>query len=155
MHLPKQKFRVARKFTKVVQYEYEIIYFYNVYGPRQICKGEMATVIGIFEKLYNEKKPLTIVKPGTQTRRFTHVYDTVKACYYAWKRNKCKHYSITNKKSYSILDVARMFKSRIIYLPTRKGERFASKLTRMNLDNKVIKIYGRISLKNYVSNIVN
>ena len=134
---------------------YEIIYFYNVYGPRQICKGEMATVIGIFEKLYNEKKPLTIVKPGTQTRRFTHVYDTVKACYYAWKRNKCKHYSITNKKSYSILDVARMFKSRIIYLPTRKGERFASKLTRMNLDNKVIKIYGRISLKNYISNIVN
>ena len=135
--------------------KYEIIYFYNVYGPRQICKGEMATVIGIFENLYNEKKPLTIVKPGTQTRRFTHVYDTVKACYYAWKRNKCTHYSITNKKSYSILDVARMFKSRIIYLPTRKGERFASKLTRMNLDNKVIKIYGRISLKNYVSNIVN
>ena len=135
--------------------KYEIIYFYNVYGPRQICKGEMATVIGIFENLYNENKPLTIVKPGTQTRRFTHVYDTVKACYYAWKRNKCKHYSITNKKSYSILDVARFFKSRIIYLPKRKGERFASKLTRMNLDNKVIKIYGRISLKNYISNIVN
>jgi len=28
---------------------YEIIYFYNVYGPGQICKGDMATVIGIFE----------------------------------------------------------------------------------------------------------
>ena len=135
--------------------KYEIIYFYNVYGPRQICKGEMATVIGIFENLYNEKKPLTIVKPGTQTRRFTHVYDTVKACYYAWKRNKCTHYSITNKKSYSILDVARLFKSQIIYLPTRKGERFASKLTKMNLNNKVYRIYGKINLKDYISGIIN
>ena len=30
----------------------EVIYFYNVYGPKQIKTGSMATVIGIFEKLY-------------------------------------------------------------------------------------------------------
>ena len=35
--------------------KFEIIYFYNVYGPRQICKGDMATVIGIFESLYKQK----------------------------------------------------------------------------------------------------
>ena len=34
-------------------HKFEIIYFYNVYGPNQIENGEMATVIGIFENQYN------------------------------------------------------------------------------------------------------
>ena len=135
--------------------KYEVIYFYNVYGPKQISKGEMATVIGIFENQFREKKPLTVVRPGNQTRRFTHVDDTVHACYLAWKTNKCRHYSITNKKSYTIYEVAKLFKSPIKFLPKRKGERYASKLTRMNLNNKVIKIYGKIKLKDYILNIVN
>ena len=58
-----------------------MIYFYNVYGPNQIKEGDMATVIGIFENCYKLGKPLTIVKPGTQTRRFTHIDDTIKVCY--------------------------------------------------------------------------
>ena len=66
--------------------KYEVIYFYNVYGPHQICKGKMATVIGIFEDHYKSKKPLPIVKPGNQSRRFTHIYDTVEICYKAWKK---------------------------------------------------------------------
>ena len=57
-------------------FKFEIIYFYNVYGPKQICKGDMATVIGIFENQYKKKKSLTVVKPGTQSRRFTHINDT-------------------------------------------------------------------------------
>ena len=52
-------------------FKFEIIYFYNVYGPKQICEGDMATVIGIFENQYKKNKFLTVVKPGTQTRRFT------------------------------------------------------------------------------------
>ena len=135
--------------------KYEVIYFYNVYGPRQISKGDMATVIGIFEEQYKKKKPLTVVRPGYQTRRFTHVQDTVKACFFAWKKNKCRHYSITNKKSYTILDVAKLFNSPIKLLPKRRGERYASKLTRMNLNNQVIKIYGKLNLKDYIHKIIN
>ena len=86
--------------------KYEIVYFYNVYGPKQISKGSMATVIGIFEEAYKNKKSLLVVKPGTQSRRFTHIYDTVKVCFYAWKQNKCRHYSISNKKNYTILEVS-------------------------------------------------
>ena len=134
--------------------KYEIVYFYNVYGPGQICKGDMATIIGIFEELYKNKKPLTVVKPGSQTRRFTHVSDTVKACFDAWKKNKCRHYSITNKKSYSIIEVAKLFKTKIKFLPPRKGERFASALTNMNLSNKVNRIYGSIKLSDYISNFI-
>jgi len=132
----------------------EVIYFYNVYGPKQIKKGSMATVIGIFEEQLKNKKPLTVVKPGTQSRRFTHVNDTVDTCYYAWKKNKCRHYSISHKKSYTILQVAKMFNSPVKLLPHRKGERYASALTSMNLSNKVYKTFGKISLKNYIKNIV-
>ena len=109
--------------------KFEIIYFYNVYGPRQIKKGFMATVIGIFEHQYLNGKKLSIVKPGTQTRRFTHIQDTIETCYLAWKKNKCAHYSISHKKAYSIIEVAKMFKSKIKYLKSRKGERYSSALT--------------------------
>ena len=136
------------------KFKFEIIYFYNVYGPRQISKGNMATVIGIFEDQYKNKKPLSVVKPGIQSRRFTHISDTIEACYYAWKKNKCRHYSISNKKSFTILEVAKMFNTKIKLLPSRRGERFASALTSMNLSNKVHKIFGKISLKNYINNIV-
>ena len=135
-------------------FKFEVIYFYNVYGPGQISKGSMATVIGIFEDQFKKKIPLTIVKPGTQSRRFTHILDTVEACYYAWRKNKSRHYSISHKKSYTITEVAKMFNSKIKFLPSRPGERYASALTNMNLSNKVYKIFGKINLKDYVENIV-
>ena len=135
-------------------FRYEVIYFYNVYGPMQICSGDMATVIGVFEEQYKKGLPLTVVKPGSQSRKFTHIYDTVKICYYAWKKNKCRHYSIYNKKSYSILEVAKMFKSKISFLPKRAGERYASALTNISFSNKVYKKFGRIYLKDYINSFI-
>jgi len=135
---------------KWFNFKYEVIFFYNVYGPRQISKGKMATVIGIFEDCYLNKKPLPIVKPGTQSRRFTHIHDTVDICYKAWKNNKCRNYSISNRKSFSILQVAKLFKTKIKFLPPRKGERYASALTHMSLSNKIQKNFGKIDLKDYV-----
>ena len=139
---------------KWFNFKYEVIYFYNVYGPNQICDGDMATVIGIFENNYKKRKSLPVVKPGTQTRRFTHIFDTVEVCYMAWKKNLCRHYSIANKKTYSINEVAKMFKTKIRYLPKRKGERYASALTNKNLSNKVYKYFGKIELKNYIQNFL-
>ena len=139
---------------KWFRFKYEVIYFYNVYGPKQIGTGNMATVIGIFENQFKQKKPLTVVRPGTQSRRFTHIKDTVDACYYAWKKNKCRHYSISNRQSYSMMQVAKMFKSKVKLLPARPGERYASALTNMNLSNKIYKLFGSIKLKNYIKDIV-
>ena len=99
--------------------------------------------------------PLTVVKPGTQTRRFTHIDDTIEACLLAWRKNKCRHYSIFSKKTYSIIEVAKLFKSKIIFLKPRAGERYASALTDMNLSNKVYKIIGKRSLKQYIENYLN
>ena len=135
-------------------FKFEIVYFYNVYGPGQIKTGSMSTVIGIFEDQFRKKIPLTVVRPGSQSRRFTHINDTIEACYYAWKKNECKHYSISNRKSYTIIEVAKLFDTKIKLLPSRKGERYASALTTMNLSNKVHKMFGTIDLKDYVENVV-
>ena len=139
---------------KWFNFKYEVIYFYNVYGPRQITTGSMATVIGIFENCYIKNKPLTVVRPGTQTRRFTHIDDTVKTCYEAWEKNKCLHYSISNMQVYSILQVAKMFDLKIRYLPKRLGERYASALANVSFNNKVHKRYGKIKLKEYIKSFI-
>mgnify|MGYP006131073099 CR=1 FL=1 len=139
---------------KWFNFKFEVIYFYNVYGPNQISKGKMATVIGIFENCFKTNKPIPIVKPGTQSRRFTHIFDTVNVCYIAWKKNKCRHYSISNRKSYTILQVAKMFGSKVKLLKQRPGERYASALTNLNLKNKVFKYFGKLNLRDYIKNII-
>jgi UDP-glucose 4-epimerase len=139
---------------KWFNFRYEVIYFYNVYGEKQISKGDMATVVGIFEDYYKKGKKLPVVRPGTQFRRFTYVSDTVKACIFAWKKNKCKHYSIASKQSFSIIKLAKLFKSKIRYLPIRKGERFSSALINMNLNNKIIKLSAKIRLQDYINNFL-
>jgi UDP-glucose 4-epimerase len=145
---------LLENFKKWFNFRYEVIYFYNVYGERQICKGDMATVVGIFEDHFKSKKKLPVVRPGTQVRRFTHVSDTVKACILAWRKNKSKHYSIASNQSFSIIELAKLFKSKIRYLPMRKGERFSSALTKMNLNNKIVRLTAKIKLKNYINNFL-
>ena len=145
---------LLENFKRWFNFRYEVVYFYNVYGERQICKGDMATVVGIFEDHYKNRKKLPVVRPGTQVRRFTHVYDTVKACIFAWRKNKCKHYSIASKQSFSIIELAKLFGNKIRYLPKRAGERYASALTKTNLNNKIITLSAKIRLKDYVSNFL-
>ena len=139
---------------KWFNFRFEVVFFYNVYGPKQIKTGDMATVIGIFENQYENNKPLSVVKPGSQRRRFTHIDDTVQTCYEAFKMNKCRYYSISNKNSYSILEVAKMFKSRIILLKPRLGERYASALTKISYNNKIIQKYGKLQLKDYITSFI-
>jgi len=132
-------------------FKYEIIYFYNVYGRRHITKNNnMAAVVGIFENSYIQKKPLPVVRPGSQSRKFTNVMDTVKTCYYAYKKNKNSHYSISSNKHYRIKDLAKLFSKNIRFVPTRRGERFESKLTNRIRGKKVINLKSYMSMEKYV-----
>ena len=149
-----QNLELLENLKKWFKFKYEIIYFYNVYGPKQISLGSMATVIGIFENCFKKKKFLPVVKPGTQSRRFTHIDDTINICYLAWKKNLCRHYSISHKESYSILQVAKLFNKKIKFLPRRSGERYASALTNMNLSNRVYKYFGKKKLRDYVKDFI-
>ena len=77
---------LIKNYEKWYGLKYELVYFFNVYGPGQIKNTNMSAVIGIFESQYKNGKPLTVVKPGTQKRDFTHVNDIVNGCYLAWKK---------------------------------------------------------------------
>ena len=133
--------------------KYEILYFYNVYGPGQILNSPMAAVIGIFEKQFKQGKPLTVVKPGTQKRDFTHIDDIVRGCILAWKNGKQNDYMLSTKKSYSIIKIAKMFKYKIKYLPPRPGERFGSTIP----NNNAFKDLGfktTINIKDYIKDFI-
>ena len=132
--------------------KYEIIYFYNVYGPRQIMDSKMSAVIAIFCKQYLNNKPLTIVSPGTQSRRFTHVKDTVEACYMAWKKNKNSHYSISSSKSYLIKNVAKLFSQNVRYIKKRQGERFRSTVIKEVRGKRITNLRGKRNLEDYINN---
>ena len=134
--------------------KYEIIYFFNVYGPRQIKKSNMSAVIGIFESQYLDNKDLTVVLPGTQTRRFTHVLDTAMACYYAWKKNKNNHYSISSDKAYSVKQIANFFSNKIKFLKSRPGERFESKVIQSIRGLKINNLKSNIDIKDYIADFL-
>ena len=59
-----------------------------------------------------------------------------------------------HKEVYSILKVAKMFRSKIIFLKPRLGERYASALTNFSFNKRVIKKFGKISLKDYVASFI-
>jgi len=134
---------------------YEIVYFFNVYGPREIINHKMAAVIGIFRYCKKKNLPLPIVKPGTQKRNFTHVLDTVKGCIYAMKLNKNRQYTVCSNKTYSIIEVAKLFKHKFKYVAYRKGERFTSSIPKKIHGQKIINLKAKIDLKNYISDIFN
>jgi UDP-glucose 4-epimerase len=129
---------------------YEALYFYNVYGPGHVREGAMATVIGIFERQYKEKKPLTVVRPGTQSRKFTHINDTVKGCYYAWKINKNRHYSLSNMRSYTIKGVAKLFSNNIEMIPAKLGERKKSSVVKKIGNIKIYPFSCKLNLNSYI-----
>jgi UDP-glucose 4-epimerase len=137
--------------NKWFNFKFEIVYFYNVYGPKQIENSKMSAVIGIFCNQYLNKKPLTVVLPGTQSRRFTHVKDTVEGCFAAWKKNKNRHYLISHNKSYKIKEVAKLFSKNINYIKIREGERFKSTIINSIRGKKIINLPCKQSLEDYVN----
>ena len=144
---------LIKNYSKWFGLKYELVFFYNVYGPDQITQGPMSAVIGIFETQFKKKKLLTVVKPGTQKRDFTHIDDIVAGCYLALIKGKQKEYMFCTYKSYSILQVAKMFKTKFRFLKSRPGDRFGS----TTLNNNAKKILGfktKINIKDYIINFV-
>ena len=144
---------LIKNYNKWFGLKYEFVYFYNVYGPGQIMNSPMSAVIGIFEQQFKAGKPLTIVKPGTQRRDFTHIDDIIKGCYLAWKKGTQNHYMLGTKKTYSIIKIAKLFKSKVKYLPARPGERFGSTIPNNNA-KKILGYEAKKDIMDYIKNIV-
>jgi len=144
---------LIKNYSKWFGLKYEFLYFYNVYGPNQILNGAMSAVIGIFETQFKKKIPLTIVKPGSQKRDFTHIDDIINGCYLAFKKGKQKEYMLGTQKQYTILQIAKMFKTKIKFLPPREGERFGSSIPNNNAF-EYLGYKSKIDIKNYINNII-
>jgi len=144
---------LIKNYSKWFGLKYELLYFYNVYGPGQILNGPMSAVVGIFQNQFKKKIPLTVVKPGSQKRDFTHIDDIINGCYLAFKKGKQKEYMLGTQKQYSVLQIAKMFNSKIKFLPPRDGERFGS-----SMPNNNALIYlgykAKININNYIINII-
>lgn len=150
-----QNIELIKNYGKWYNLNYAICYFYNVYGPGQITRGDYATVIGVFEEQYKNNQPLTIVKPGSQTRNFTHIQDIVNAIILISQLGKGDGYYIGVEESYSIIELAEMFQTSYIFIDERKGERYFSSFPNENRLRTELGWKDTIKLKDYVENIIN
>ena len=95
---------------KWFNFKYEVIYFYNVYGGRELRDGKYSTVIGKFKRLVSQgETKLPVTTPGTQLRNFTHVDDIINGILLAAAKGAGDGYGIGSNESYSIIDVCREF----------------------------------------------
>lgn len=105
---------------------YAIVYFYNVYGKREIATGKYATLIALFTEKMKANETLTIVSPGTQKRNFTHVDDIVDGLVMVGENGYGDEFGIGSPESFTILEVAELFGGKIEMLPERKGNRMTA-----------------------------
>ena len=145
---------LIKNFSMWFGLKYELVFFYNVYGPGQILDGKMSAVIGLFETQYKKKLPLTVVRPGTQKRNFTHINDIVSGCYLAMIKGKQNEYMLCTNKSYSILHIAKMFKTKFRFLKSRPGERFGSTILNIN-SKKILGFKAKKDIKIYIGDFIN
>ena len=144
---------LIKNYSKWFGLKYELVYFYNVYGPSQILNGSMAAVIGIFETQFRKKKPLTVVKPGSQKRDFTHISDIVRGCYLAMIKGKQNEYMLCTNKTYSILQIVKIFNTKYKFLKSRPGDRFGS--TTLNNNAKtILGFQAKIDVKEYIKILI-
>jgi len=144
---------LIKNYSKWFGLKYELLFFYNVYGPGQILSGPMSAVIGIFETQFKKKIPLTIVKPGSQKRDFTHIDDIIRGCYLAFIKGRQDEYMLCSKKQYTILQIAKMFKTKIKFLPKRKGDRSSSSVPNNNSLNH-LQYIPKIHIKDYINSYI-
>ena len=145
---------LIKNYSKWFGLKYELLFFYNVYGPGQISIGKMATIIGIFQTQYKEKKPFTIVRPGSQIRDFTHIDDIIEGCYLAMIKGKNNEYMLCSGKKYSILQIAKMFDAKHKFIPSRPGDRVDSTILNNNAKT-ILGFKAKKNIKTYIKEFIN
>lgn len=119
---------LVRNYAQWFDMSYAITYFYNVYGPRERGDSKSGTLIGIFQERSSARLPLSVRRPGTQRRNFTHVFDIVDGLILVGKYGNGDEYGLGHPDSYSVLEVAEMFGGEVEYLEERPGNRMNSEV---------------------------
>ncbi len=133
----------------------KICRFYNVYGPHQLTEGEYCTVIGIFERQYQEGVELTITGDGTQRRDFTHVDDIVEGLILTSKSEdfELDYIELGRGENHSINELAEMFGCGFTYIPKRPGEAEVT-LCDTSSAKKSIGYEPKVNLKDYIKEVI-
>jgi len=140
---------LCKLYSNVYDLPIAICRFYNVYGDGQLSEGAYCTVLGIFERLYKEDKPLTITSDGEQRRDFTDVMDIVDGLWRCGRsllipneynaRVSGETFELGNGMNYSINELADAFGDYPKeYIPERPGEVRES----LNTDTKAYTMLG-------------
>ena len=128
--------------------------FYNVYGPHQLTEGEYCTVVGIFERQYENGEPLTITGDGFQRRDFTHIDDIVNGLILTMDSIFSPDIiELGRGNNYSINELASMFKTEIEYIDERPGE---ARETLCDISNahREIGYEPEVDLEDYISGVI-
>jgi UDP-glucose 4-epimerase len=129
---------------------YAITYFYNVYGNREIKNGKYATLIALFQQKTLASEDLTVVKPGTQLRNFTHVNDIINGLILVGEKGAGDGYGIGNPEAYSVLDIANMFGGKVRLIPERSGNRLTAEVITSKV--KELGWKAECSIVDYINN---
>ena len=143
---------LVRNYARWYGLPFAITYFYNVYGPGERAGVDgYGTVVETFRQQYFAGEPRTVREPGTQTRAFTHVDDTVEGLVLVGEKGESDEYGIAAKETYSLLDLAHMFGDEIVMLPATPTTRSEAGVA----DTAPVEALGwrqRHTLKEYVEN---
>ena len=148
--------QLCELYSKVYNLPTAICRFYNVYGPHQLESGTYATVIGIFERLYREGKPLTVTGNGEQRRDFTHIEDIVDGivrCGENIEKVSGEIFELGTGKNHSIIEITEFFnQTEVEYIPARDGE-YDVTLADYSKASDILGWNPTKSLKEYIENI--
>ena len=132
--------------------EYAIVYFYNVYGKREIRTGKYATLIALFTEKMKKGEPLTVVSPGTQQRNFTHIDDIVSGLLIVGEKGRGDGYGLGSPETYTVLEIAQLFGGDIQMLPERKGNRMTAEVVTQKTEALGWKAQKHI--KEFINNVL-
>jgi len=149
---------ICNLYKKSYNVNVEIARFYNVYGPFEPLDEKFGNVIGIWQVMAMNNKPLPIVGDGNQKRDFTHVYDIVDGLLKI-SNTEIKHddaWEIGTGVNYSINELYDMFAKRYnvssVNIPDQRGN--YRKTLRVNDDLiQLLNWKPKDRLREYITNL--
>ena len=145
---------LVKMYSKLYNIKSVIFRYFNVYGERQPTKGQYAPVVGLFQKMKSEGKPMTVVGEGDARRDYTHVKDVVSANVLAAMKKdllKTETINIGTGTNYSVLELVDMIGGDYVHIPPRLGEAKET-LADISKAKKYLDWEPSIFLENWIEN---
>lgn len=130
--------------------------FYNVYGPYHLKEGAYTTLIGRWETLLEQNKPITIYGDGEKRRDFTHVDDIIDALIEIWRKDAWGYtFELGRGKNYSVNEIADMFEAKERTYGENKPGEAQDTLCESKLAREILRWEPKREIEEYIKNWIN